>query len=69
MKRRVAIAAALLIVAAATAGYRLLAIWLQPLTLSGARPCCPSREGRVFEQCSRKLRQRAGFITLGVWAG
>jgi len=35
MKRRVAIAAALLIVAAATAGYRLLAIWLQPLTLSG----------------------------------
>ena len=27
MKRRVAIAAALLIVAAATAGYRLLAIW------------------------------------------
>ena len=69
MKRRVAVAAALLMIAALVAGYRLHAIWVQPLTLSEDDTVLSVPEDRAFGQCLKELRQRDGSMTRGGWAG
>ena len=68
MKRRVAVAVVLLLVAASVAGYRLHAIWVQPLTLPEGDTLLPVPRGESL-RAVLEAAEANGWIHHSRWLG